>query len=326
MRDLSVVIPARNEEFLLNTIKDILRNSEADTEVIAILDGYWPDPAIPDNDRVTIVHHTYSIGQRAATNEGARISQAKYVMKADAHCAFDKGFDRKLIEDCQYDWTMIPQLYNLHVYDWICSECGWTVYQGTAPKFCKKCDRVPLERVILWKPREGKGPYVSWRFDKNLEFKQWRKHCRRPEAQGDLVETMSFAGPCFFIHRDRYWELGGCDEAHGSWGQFGTEWACKTWLTGGKLITTRKTWFAHLFRTGNFRGTGWNGSPFPYPLSGDAQRRAKEYSRDFWFNNKHPMQKYPLIWLIDKFWPVKEWEEEDREKIREMCKGFGSKG
>ena len=114
MPELSIIIPARNEMFLQRTIEDIFENAEADTEVIAILDAYWPDPPVKDHPKVTIVHHTESIGQRAATNEGARISQAKYIMKADAHCAFGKGFDRILIEDCQYDWTLIPTLYNLH--------------------------------------------------------------------------------------------------------------------------------------------------------------------------------------------------------------------
>jgi len=307
MRELSVIIPAREEMFLQNTIDDILLNSEADTEVIAILDGYWPEPPIPDHPRATIIHHAESIGQRAAVNEGARVSQAKYVMKADAHCAFGKGFDRILIEDCEYDWTMIPMLYNLHAFDWKCTNCGDQTYQGFKPKLCKKCQHTEFEMVMLWKPREGKGPYVSWRFDDRMQFKQWRKHCRRPEAQGDFVETMSFAGPCFFMHRDRYWELGGCDEAHGSWGQFGTEWACKTWLSGGKLVTTRKTWFAHLFRTGNFKGAFAGGSSFPYPISGAAQERAKQYSRDLWLNDRWEGAKYPLSWLVDKFKPVPGW-------------------
>jgi glycosyltransferase involved in cell wall biosynthesis len=309
MRDLSVIIPARNEEFLPNTIDDILRNREVDTEVIAILDDYWPDPPILDHPDVTIVHHTGSIGQRAAVNEGARISQAEHIMKADAHCAFGKGFDRILIEDCRYEWTMIPMMYNLHVFDWKCNHCGNQTYQGLRPKNCKKCGHAQFERIMLWQPREGKGPYVSWRFDNNVVFKQWRKHCRRPEAQGDFVETMSFAGPCFFIHKKRYWELGGCDEKHGSWGQFGTEWACKTWLSGGKLITTRKTWFAHLFRTGNFKGTGYKGSSFPYHLSGKQQEYAKKYSQDLWLNNKWPKAKYPLSWLVEKFKPVPDWHD-----------------
>jgi len=307
LRDLSVIIPARNEEFLPNTIDDILDNIEADTEIIVILDGYWPDPPIKDHPRVTILHHVESIGQRAATNEGARISQAHHLMKADAHCAFGKGFDRILIEDCKYNWTMIPTLYNLHAFDWECEQCGERTYQGSEPKNCKKCQSPEHKMVMLWKPREGKGPYVSWRFDNQMEFKQWRKHCRRPEAQGDLVETLSFAGPCFFIHRDRFWDIGGVDEKHGSWGQFGTEIACKTWLSGGKLITTRKTWFAHLFRTGNFRRYGE--SAFPYPLSAKAQEYAKKYSRGLWLNDRWPKAKYPLSWLIEKFKPVPGWDE-----------------
>lgn len=311
MRDLSVIIPARNEMFLRRTIEDVLENMEADTEIIAICDGDWPNPPVEDHPRVTIVHHTESIGQRAATNEGARISQAKYLMKADAHCSFGKGFDRILMEDCQPDWTMIPMLYNLHAFDWQCKLCGDRTYQGVKPKICKKCEFEDFKMVMVWKPREGKGPYVSWRFDNQMQFKQWRKHCRRPEAQGDLVETMSFAGPCFFIHRDRYWDLGGCDEAHGSWGQFGTEWACKTWLSGGKLITTRKTWFAHMFRTGNFKGSGYGGGAFPYPLKPEAQEYAKKYSRDLWLNDRWPKAKYPLQWLVDKFAPVPGWENYD---------------
>lgn len=309
MSELSVIIPARSEMFLQNTIRDVLENSEADTEVIVILDGYWPDPPIADIDRVTIVHHTVSIGQRAAVNEGVRISQAKYIMKLDAHCALGPGFDRILIEDCQPDWTLIPQLYNLHVFDWLCQGCGERTYQGVEPTNCKKCQSPHHRMVMVWKPREGKGPYVSWRFDNQMHFKQWRKHCRRPEAKGDFVETLSFAGPCFFMHRDRYWELGGCDEAHGSWGQFGTEWACKSWLSGGKLMTTRKTWFAHMFRTGNFKGSGHNGGSFPYPLSVDAQNKAKEYSKSLWLNDKWEGSNYPLSWLIDKFKPVPGWHD-----------------
>ena len=120
MRDLSIIIPAREEIFLQKTIENILENIRADTEVIAICDGYWPEPPVADNPRLTIIHHAKSIGQRAATNEGVRLSQAKFIMKVDAHCAFGEGFDRVLMEDCQYDWTMIPAMWNLHAFDWEC--------------------------------------------------------------------------------------------------------------------------------------------------------------------------------------------------------------
>ena len=44
MSDLSVLIPARNEMFLTRTVENLLENIEGDTEVIAICDGYWPEP------------------------------------------------------------------------------------------------------------------------------------------------------------------------------------------------------------------------------------------------------------------------------------------
>ena len=114
---------------------------------------------------------------------------------------------------------------------------------------------------------------------------------------------MSFIGACWFIHREQYWNLEGLDEGHGSWGQVGTEVACKTWLSGGKLLTATDTWFSHMFRS-QFG--------FPYPLSGNAQKRAREYSRDLWLNDKWPKAKYPLSWLIDRFAPVPDWHEETK--------------
>ena len=305
MMDLSVIIPARNEIFLQKTIENILENARANTEIIAILDGYWPAPPIYDHPNVIIVHHTDSIGQRAATNEGVRISQAKYVMKCDAHCAFDIGFDVKLIDGYEPDWTLVPLMYNLHGFDWQCRNCENRTYQGPQPEFCGVClQNRGFEMVIVWAPRWKRITY-SWRFDKELNFQYWQAHRKRPETRrGRYIETMSLIGACFFMSRDRYWELDGLDEAHGSWGQVGTEIACKSWLSGGKLLTSKKTWFAHMFRTQN------KGFSFPYEISGRDVQKAKEYSKDLWLNDKWPKAKYKLEWLIDKFKPVPDWHFE----------------
>lgn len=295
-----------------------MENIEADTEIIAICDGNWPDPPVLDHPRVVVVHHTESIGQRAATNEGARISQAKYIMKVDAHCAFGKGFDRILIEDCQYDWTMIPSMWNLHAFDWKCMFCGKSTYQGKKPDVCRFCNSSDLKMEFIWKPREETYSW-SWRFDSNLQYKQWMRFAKRPEGQGELTETMSCVGACFFMHRKRFKRLGGMDEGHGSWGQFGTELACKTWLSGGRMIATKKTWFAHMFRTGNFKGAFGGGSSFPYHISGDAQEKARIYSRDLWFNNKWKYQVRPLKWIIDHFAPVPGWENFNWNGKENLC-------
>jgi hypothetical protein len=94
--------------------------------------------------------------------------------------------------------------------------------------------------------------------------------------------------------------LGGLDEAHGSWGQMGTELACKTWLSGGRMVTHKGVWFSHMFRTRESEGFG-----FPYKNSGSARLRAQDYSRDLWLNDKWPGQVLPLAWLINKFKPLR---------------------
>jgi len=183
MRDLSVIIPARQEIFLTQTVKNVLENIEADTEIIVILDGYWPDPPLYDHPRVTVVHHTDPIGQRGATNEGARLSLAKYIMKLDAHCAVGKGFDRIMIDDCQDDWTMIPAMWALNAFEWECKRCRHREGQGTQPTKCKGCGCEPPDTTfimrIVWEPRGNKISY-SWRFDDDMRFQYWRHHLERP--------------------------------------------------------------------------------------------------------------------------------------------------
>lgn len=312
MPDLSICIPARNEMFLSRTIEDILSHIEADTEVIAVCDGNWPDPPVEDHPRVTMIYHPESIGQRAATNEAARLSEAKFVMKCDAHCSFDQGFDVKLMADCQYDWTLIPEMRNLHAFDWKCKKCGNQTYQGPYPKECNKChDSTEFERVMVWQPRAHTRS-CHMRFDSDLHFQYWREFKKRPEAKGDLTPTMSLLGACFMMQRDRYWELDGLDEEHGSWGQMGTEIACKTWLSGGQLMCSRKTWFAHMFRT-------QAGFSFPYPQSGKQVRNARRHSRWLWVDGNWPKAKHDLPWLIKKFAPVPDW---DIQPDKELSKGI----
>jgi len=71
------------------------------------------------------------------------------------------------------------------------------------------------------------------------------------------------------------------------------------------MVTSLKTWFAHLFRTGNF---GKNGeSPWPYPISQRQIDAARAYSRDLWLRGKWPHATRPLSWLIEHFKPIPDW-------------------
>jgi glycosyltransferase involved in cell wall biosynthesis len=288
------LIPSRNEIFLARTIQDILEHAEGDTEIIAVLDGAWAEPPIPQHPKVTLIHHPISIGQRAATNEAARIAKGKYLMKVDAHCAFDQGFDVKMLADMQPEWTMLPIMRNLHAFDWVCKN-GHRRYQGQSG-VCTECGE-PTERDVVWRAKPSPQS-TAYRFDNTLHF-QYHGEYKKKQI-GDLVETMSIQGSCFMVTRDKYFELELCDEKHGSWGQQGVEVACKTWLSGGRVIVTKKTWYAHMFRTqgGDFG--------FPYPNPGIS--KAREYSRDLFLNDKWDKAIHPLSWLIDKFAPVPDWD------------------
>lgn len=90
------------------------------------------------------------------------------------------------------------------------------------------------------------------------------------------------------------------DEAHGSWGQMGVELACKSWLSGGRQVVNKRTWFSHLFRT-------QDGFGFPYPNPGILQ--AREYSKKLWLGGEWPNAVRPLSWLIEHFAPAPGWED-----------------
>ena len=323
MPRLSVVIPSRNEQFLLPTIQDILKNRRLDTEVIAILDGAWPTEPLPDHPDVHLVYHPVSIGQRAATNEGVRISRAEFVMKADGHVAFDEGFDAKLIgcyDSGELDRTVtsIPAQHRLHCYNRRCKACGYVDGQGPMDAKCVKCEaKGQFEMQMVWKPR--RTPTTSWVADSVLHYQYDAKdRCRLNRGCHDVMTGL---GACFLLKRDRYHELDGFDESIGSWGQFSQELSCKTWLSGGRQVCNTNTWFAHFFKVGGI-GMG-------YPLTGTEQERARKRARDIWFNNRWKGQKLPLEWWVRKFLPIHNkdgprWDDDALAKLAKASRAFTS--
>jgi len=325
-KDLSIIVPGRNEQFMRHTIEDVLAHAKADTEVIAVCDASWPEPPIADHPKVKLLHTTTPVGQRAATNLGAQISRAKYICKLDAHCSVDEGFDTKMIAKMQPDYTMIPMMHRLEAFNWCCTDCGERHYQGSKPTKCgnEECKCTEFSMIMVWQPRFNKGATVSWRFDEELHFQYWRQHKKREEvkkqAESGIIPTLTCIGACFLMERERFWELGGMQEGHGSWGQYGVELALSAWLSGGKMVTCLDTWFAHMFRTTNFAQNGE--SSWPYKISQRDINKARKYSRDMWLNNAWPKQKYPLSWLLEKFWPIRGWTDDALKKQKERDRDF----
>lgn len=306
MAKISFLIPARNEEFLVKTIDDILAHTGEESEIIVGLDGCWPPQPIQDNPRVKIFHVTEPIGQRAMQNQLARLSRARYVAKVDAHCAFDDDFGNKMLnffKEVGDDTVAVPIMRNLHAFNWKCPD-GHTRYQSPSGP-CKECGK-PTEKDVVWfaKPRPESTSYL---FDKEPHFQYFNEYKRRPEYK-EMVEklgyneTMSLQGSFFMATRHNYWKYELCDEKAGSWGNQGLEIACAAWLSGLKVICNHKTWYAHMFRTqgGDFG--------FPYKIRDKDVNKTKDYIKDKYWNMRNKKQINKVEWLVDKFAPVPGWD------------------
>jgi len=303
---LSIIVPARNEEFLGRTIQDILEHTSDKTEIIAVLDGYLPDPPLPVSSRVTVIYNPVSVGQRAGANQAARLSNAKYLIKLDAHCAISENFDTEMIAAMEMlgdDTTLIPVMRNMHVFDWVCEE-GHRRYQSPSG-VCETCGK-PTVKDIVWIPKKSPTTH-SFRFDKTMHFQYHGEWSKTEEAQRgvlingvynkDFRETMSIQGSCFMLSRERYFALNICSEEFHSWGQQGVEVACKTWLSGGRVVVNMKTWYAHMFRT---RGGDFG---FPYSNPQAKVNENRELSRELFQRDKWPLAIHKFQWLLDKFNP-----------------------
>ena len=236
---LSVIIPARSEEFLQNTIDDVFKHLEADTEVLVGLDGW--DKELQKRPNLKIFHESSPIGQRAMQNALARQSDAKYLLKLDAHVSLSQGFDRVMLEimEANPDIVLVPAFTNLWVYNWVCPQ-GHRTYQGKVDK-CSQCEETKLEKEIVWK--NNTKVYSDFRFNDDLIFEY-----------GDLENYEMFhpvqaiQGSGFCVSRENYWKWNLCDESWGSWGSQGYEIWKKVQNNGSKTFVTRKAFMGHFFR------------------------------------------------------------------------------
>lgn len=360
MPDLSVIIPARAEAYLAHTVESIHNAIRGDTEILVVIDGQESGPIVPDLPGVRVIRHTEPRGQRQSVNEAARLSTAKYLLKTDGHSTMAPGFDVELMRQCEYDWTVLPTMYNLHAHDLVCHKCGASYYNRGSQRPCPACGVTDWDTRMIFQPNWKRK--TDWMFfrspaatERPLRVQYWGqgtsvcKRCGTPKdpdagdmncfscgardfqkggreypdeyaafkawskRQGPIADVMTGQGACWFLHRDRFWELGGLDEGHGSWGQMGVEMACKAWLSGGRHVVNRNTWFAHLFRCGD-------GPSFPYEIHGSDQEKARQYSIDLWTSGRWPLQKRPLEWIAEKFAPVPTWpaSQSSTRSIRSM--------
>jgi len=279
---VSVIVPARNELFLVQTVNDLLDQATGDVEVIAYLDGYWPDPPLPDRDNLIVIHRTRRAGLRGGVNAGAAVATGDYLMKCDAHCAFAEGYDEVLAADCSDNWIVVPRRYSLDAEEW-----------------CRK-DKGPIDAMHYF------YPYLH-PDDLGLHGRPW--NARRKELESvDLHPDVTCQGSCWFMSRSHWDRIGpmqieGYETFMGEPQELGFKTQLGPWH--GAIMRNKRTWYAHLHKGKQYGRM--------YSMSRSERVRGNAYSFDYWWNNRWPERAHDIEWLIDQFprmpgWP-KDWKE-----------------
>ncbi len=273
---ISIIIPSKNEQYLEKTIRSVLENATGEIEVLPVLDGYEP-PEIINDPRVHYLR-VNSIGMRAAISAAAAIAKGEYLMKLDAHCMVAKDFDEVLAADCKDNWVVIPRRFRLDPENWsIIEEKGIVDYEHFI--YPKKFNPISLH---------------GWRWSE------------RQEARKDILvdDTLTFQGSCWFMTKKHFEQnkFLQVDGYNGMPQQEAEEIGLTTWLGGGRVITNKKTWYAHYRKPSDGRG---------YFLPLNLTRGCYEYSYNHWVNE----HKEGFIKLIEKFWPIPGWPNDWKEQL-----------
>lgn len=274
---LSVIFPAYREPLLQKTIDSFLDASELGNEVelLPVIDGKWLKTPLKEDPRVRPVQLQKNIGMRAAINAGISEAKGRWIMKADAHCLFAKGFDRIMVENGKEDWLLVPRRYSL-------DEEGW-----------QRDDTRPVRDYhYLQFPTENK-------YGIGLVVLDWYK-----SSDKDIDETMIFQGSCWLADKEYFMShVGLLDDSPETYGSFVGEQheiGLKYWLGGGAIMVNKKTWYAHLAKR-----------PKHYLEKGyarnfkTADRTAKQHTwcANHWVNDEEPNMIHKFEWLVNKFQP-----------------------
>lgn len=269
----AVIIPARNEPYLTKTVDDVFTKARGEIRVYAILEGYWPEGWDKTADkypgRLVTIHHGQPHGMRSSINQAANVAyDCDYLLKCDAHVMFAKGFDLVLQKDCPSRTIVVPRRYRLDAEKWQIIKDG----------------RPPVDYEYLTPPDHNGG---------GLKGRVWEQRALENKDLS-IDDLWLFQGSCWFMPRGYFHELDLMDEEnYGTFWKEALELSCKAWLSGGRVIVNKNTWYAHLHKAS--RG---------YSMLSEDQVKAHEFSKK-WLDDSTGWEKQtlPFASLLERFQP-----------------------
>lgn len=289
---VSVVIPSRGEKYLQATIDDLLKKASGEIEIIAVLDGYWPNPPLKEDKRVVTIHRTVSIGLRQCVNLAVAVATGDFILKTDAHCLFMQDFDKHLKACCDDRYLVISRRVSLDPIKWE------VAYTGKPP-----VDYEFITYPFYFDELGANEPSV-----RTGNIWNTRTHALKHVK---IDDDMSFQGSCWFMRRSFFNYLGPLNSRY--WGTFvlePEELGNKVWLSGGRVIVNKNVFYAH-WHKGKENGRG-------YFIDRRDLNRGRAFHKNFWIFDgwlpEWPKQERTFEWMIDHFWPVPTWPADWKEK------------
>ena len=291
---VAVIIPARNEPYLGQTVRQLLATASDPIEVFIVLDGaplHEDDKVqIPEMACVTVISLPKPRGIRKVVNTIVPLTNSKFIVKLDAHCRLKKGWDVQLKQDWEPHTIQVPSRYSLDAKTW------------------KNKDKPAIEYLYLTYPYEKDDMGYGFHGRKLTGGTMGPEGYYQPENDRkniDIDEIMIFQGSMWFMAKEDFIKIDGFDERFDNMWQEPLELSMKVWLSGGRVLRNKRTWYAH-----RHKNTDEGGRCFR--LSKSEQTRVNKEVADYWMNNQWEGQIYSIAWYVDKFqlnWP-KDWDKD----------------
>lgn len=308
--DVSIVIPARNEQFLEPTVNGILDKAGGNIELIVTLDGYWPNFEFRKDPRLKLIHKGTAEGMRQGINSAVAIAEGEYIVKCDGHVLWDDNFDLKILEDMNPDIILMPLRKRLDVVNW-CIEPHDPI-------------RKPDVSVEYLTYPEDEGAWGG----SGCNGKIWTEKIL---ATQDVMvqDTPAHQGSAWCMARKTFNDLQLLD--YRNFGPFWSENQEETFAltlrhgtrdNPGRAVSSRRTWFAHQHK-GKPKTVVINGEETTiggrgYTLREQALKQGRDMVMRFFNGEKvYPDQHSPLSALISLHHPMPGWDDEKLEALRE---------